>query len=469
MSYFSKFQQNIVVSLGNSWSTNIGAGATYTGTIDTSINVAGIQVAFFCNQNCLIYVDQSIDTTPTGPHWDISDEYQYYANESFGITIQAISTYFRVRVVNQNALVGTTGFRLQTILCPIVEVVPRSLNDDGNFKVSIYGFEDEYGFEVENTPMGEMRTVIPTRLVGAAFEGTVVDTNFWIIGTAVGTASVIQANAQCVLATTPSGSTINGAIAFWSTRRARYVSASGMNYRSIIQLSAGVTYNKRRFGIAWGTTMPTITDGAYFELDGSTFSIVTRRAGLESRISSGAFNGTLGLTYDPGITVHTYEIYWTNSSVWFVLNDQVLHKVSATSATWAATMSPYIYMDNVNSNSINSNNLLTCRVASIRRLGQLSSQSTHKYQAGTTAGVICKYGPGNLNRIIISSMTTSGAVITLRDGTDASGSIIHQFTTTMGNQNANGPFSIDMGGLPFFNGLFLVIATQNANVTVIYE
>jgi hypothetical protein len=457
MSFFEGIQQVVTADNNNSFTANLASNALCSGIATSTLGVAGIQVSLKTDQNCIVWIEQS----PDGFNWDISDPFNYYAAiGNFGTTVQAVSSYVRVRVQN-TGLFTTTYFRLQTALCPIVEAVPRSLNEDGNFKTSIYGIEDEYGFGVENTPIGEMRVVIPSRLVGAAFEGTTIDTNFWTSTTISGGTNV-QANAQVVLSTNTSQGA--GTI-LTSLRRGRYVSAAGMNYRTIVQLSAGNTSNKRRWGIAWGATMPAITDGAYFELDGSTFSIVLNKGGTETRITSGAFNGNIGANYAPGTSVHTYEIYWTNSSVWFVVSDLLLHKYSAASATWSNTMSHYIFMDNRNTGAITSNNTLSCRVASIRRLGQLDTQPTSKYQSGTTAGVICKYSPGNLKGVVIGNILASSNV-TIYDGTTTGGTVLW---SSGAMDKTTAPFSLDFHEIPFYTGLFFNITGGACNLTVLYE
>lgn len=463
MSYFSKFQQDIKVSTLNSSIINIGAGATYSGVADSTLNVAGIQVSLFCDQNCTVYIDQASDIIPVS-HWDISDEYTYYANSSFGITAQCVSSYARIRIKNKNTTTPTSTFRLQTVLCPIVEAVPRSLDEFGNLKTSIYGMTDLYGFTTENTPNGEIRAIEPIRIVGATFEGTIVDPNFWT-STVTNNGTINQANAQIVLST---NTTANGTATLNSVRRARYVANCAMLFRTQVILSSAVTNNKKRWGIGWGSSMPTITDGAYFQINGTTFSVVLLKGGIENKIDSGSFNGKIGLTFDPDAINNTYEIYWNNANVWFVIGDLILHHHSATLTTWASTMSPYIFMDNVNSNGSTTNNTLTCRVAAIRRLGSLITQPTSKYQSGTTTGVICKYGAGNLNRLIVSS-ATSGSILTIYDGTTTGGTVIHSFIVSFGNQGGQGIYSVDMGGLPFFNGLFFTITTQPMNVSLIYE
>ena len=61
------------------------------------------------------------------------------------------------------------------------------------------------------------------------------------------------------------------------------------------------------------------------------------------------------------------------------------------------------------------------------------------------------------------------SVITIYDGTSTAGTVIFSFTYTQGAQANNQPFTLDFDGLPFSTGLFLVIATANANVLLIFE
>jgi len=462
MSYFSRLSQNVISSDDNSSTANLTSGEIFTGIADSTLGVAGIQVSLKTDQNCTVYIEQAPDNVPTAgaPHWDICDSYNYYANQNFGITVQAINSYVRIRVSN-DGISTTTFFRLQTCLCPIVEAVPRTLDEFGNFKTAINRIQDDYGFIIENTPIGEQRSVIPTRLIGSNFDGNVVDPNFWTVTNTNG-GTTTQANAQIVLAT---NTTANGATVLHSFRRGRYVAGSSMVYRTQLTLSTGIVNNKRRWGIAYGTTMPTITDGAYFQLNGTTFSVVTLRAGVETKVDSGSFNGTLGISYDPNTSNHNYEIYWTNGKVYFTISDQILHTHTASSQTWAAVMSHYIFMDNVNSSAIVSNNTITCRVASIRRLGQLQTQPTHKYQSGLTAGVICKYGTGNVRKMIVSNVTQN-SVVTIYDGTTTGGTVIWS-SGAMGAQTI--PFSVDFDDVPFFTGLFFTITGANCNLFLSYE
>lgn len=343
-------------------------------------------------------------------------------------------------------------------LKPSGTIVDVGATYQGSLKTSL---SDDLGFVGYNTPIGEIRIIEPIRLAGAGFEGTTIDTNFWTTGATGTSASIVQANAQMLL----TSGTSNGAYVYaYSVRRARYVSGSSMRFRCIGQLGdTGTTNNKRRWGIGYGATMPTITDGAWFQLDGTEFSVVTCKGGVETKVTS--FNGNLGTTYPLSTNANKCEIYWTNSTIWFVLGGQLLHTVSATSATWSNTMSFHAFKDSLNSGVLGASVTMAVRTASIYRLGSFLTAPTSKYQSGTTAGIICKYSAGVIHQVIISGITNN-AVVTIRDGTAVTDSIIWS-SGAMSNQTI--PFALDFGGAPFFKGLFFDITGANCNVFINYE
>jgi len=468
MSYFPAISQNVTVDTVNSYAGTILNTVTWnsSGVGSTTLGVNAIQVVVKSDQNLTVYVDQGRANNT----FEVVDEYHYITTKNFGITVQAVGAYVRVRALNNSG--STATVTIDTVLCPIVEALPRSLDDHGHLQIAIEHISDEYGFDVENTPTGEMRVAQPTRLVGAQFDGSTIDTNFW--NTSVSNSgTVTQANAQIVLDT---ATTANGTARLCSVRRARYVSANAMRYRAVVQASAAAANNVRRWGIGYGSTMPgtiTITDGVWFQWNGLTFNVAYQKSnGVISTVSS--FNGDLGATWSPTVdSVSTYEIYWTNSKVWWVIGGVVLHSITFSSATWASTMNFYIFADNTNSNNLNTSNTLTYRVASISRLGQLLTQPTHYYQNATTTGIQLKYGTGNLHSIVLGTCATSGSIVTLHDGTVSgvtiTGAVIAKFTIIFPGGGNFVPSSIDLKGLPFFNGLVLQIETQAAAVTVIYE
>ena len=447
--------QNVVESASNSWSGSvIAASGSFVGLGQSTFGVAGIQVSLFTDQNCTIYIQQS----PDNLRWDISDEYTYRTCVgNFGITVQAVSSYFRT-IVKNISNTATSVFRLQSVLCPIVEALPRSLTDHGDLRVSVQELQDDYGFFVENTPSGEQRAISPVRLVGSSFSGSVLDVVYWTAGS--GSGSVVPQGSQVVLST---GSQINAGISLQSFRSARYLGGAANRARVVMRIpDSGSANNLRR----WGAF--TTTDGCFFELNGTTPRIVTRKTGVDTPVISGSFNGHLGKTIVLPIdeSVQAYEIYWNNSKVWFTIGEELLHIVSASATTWTDTLTLPLRFENLNSGSSTSVIQMNIRSATIYRLGNYMSQPTSFYfPSGQTAGSSLKLGAGNLHSIIVNSVANT-AVITLADTLSGTTPVIMSMVASNATTT---PYTIPCSGLPFFNGLRLIVDSANASVTVIYE
>jgi hypothetical protein len=445
--------QQVAVDPNNSSTANIAGSGTFVGVSQSTLGVNSVQVNLYATQNCYVYIDQSTD----GVNWDIVDMFNYYYSLGGNSwTIQATASYYRIRVVNRGTSVATV--RLQTCLCPIVECLPRSLSSNGDLKVEINQILDAYGFELENTPNGELRTITPYRLVGAAFIGTTLDSNYWTssLGTG-GTAAV--GNAQCILST---GSGIaNNTTSVTSVRSGRYVGGSAHRFRGVIRLpDTGTANNTRR----WGAF--TTTDGAFFEISGTTAKVVTRKGGVDTAVLNGSLNGTkVGSFLTVDTNVHTWEIYWNNSTVFFAVDNILLHTFRATLTTWSDTMTLPARIENFNTGDSSTDVAINIRNAIISRLGNPLTQPISKYQSGQVAALVLKYGAGNFHGLAVSGVTNN-AVITIFDNTAALGTILW----SSGAMTANTvPFSIDLKGIPFSIGLTLAITAANANATIIYE
>lgn len=348
---------------------------------------------------------------------------------------------------------------------PIPMAIPGTVTVSGevsliNANVAITGtvdtiIKDEYGFEVENTPFGEMRTIVPTRLVGASFEGSLIDSKFWIAAPttgAVGGQLVYLTGSELILS---SGTGSTNVSTIYSTRRARYVGGTGMRYRAVVQLGdIGVSGNIRRWGVGYSSGMPIITDGAWFQLSGTELSVVVSKAGI-----------TQTTVIDKPVTTGatTYEIYWTNSKVWFKDGDLPLHEVDATAATWADTMSFYAFMDSTNSAELAATAHLKVRTASIYRLGQYITQPIYQNVTGVNATQILKQGAGVLHRIIVGT-PVNGKTISIYDNTAGSTNPIGKITLP----SSAVPMTLEFGN-PFFNGLNISPNDVGLNITVVYE
>lgn len=129
-------QDKVVVSESSS-TANLASGATFTGTSDSSLGGTAILVSLFADQNCTIEVQQAQEDP--GMNWTITDSWQYSASSGGNDAarmIQAVARSFRVRVTN-NSGSTTTVFRLQTILAPYADALPRGLSSFGNLNIAL--------------------------------------------------------------------------------------------------------------------------------------------------------------------------------------------------------------------------------------------------------------------------------------------------------------------------------------------
>lgn len=464
MSYLNRLSQNVIADTNNSSTGNLSGGATFTGVGSSTLGVAGIQVSLKTDQNCTVYIEQS----PNNTNWDISDEYHYNkVTNNFGITVQAINSYVRVRVTNLNSTTATSYFRLQTALCPIVEAVPRSLDDHGLLKVGLYDMYDEYGFRGSFSPNKDLRVASPTRLIGTLF-GSSIDTRFWTASNS-GTAS--GATVVNNVATLTSGTSNNGYGQITSFRSARFIIAQPNLFRASLRLpditEAG---NTRRWG-AFTVSTTTPQDGHYFEVDeAGVLSVVCVKSGTPNSVSSGNFNGEVS-EYTLDTNIHSYEIiYSINSAHHFFIDGVLIHKFSTSTAPLVDNYNCPITITSINGAGGTESADIECLGATVLRLGNLISQPSSYYHAnGQTAGTQLKIGAGNIHSIIIGNIT-NGSVVTLSDSTTTSTPVIFSFTgSNTANMGTSIPSALDLKDIPFFTGLRLTVATQNAQLTIVYE
>ena len=450
--------QEVNADTNNSSTVNLAASATFTGKGTSTLGVVGLQVSLKTDQNCTVYVDQS----PDNSNWDLSDQYEYNALiNNFGITVQAVNSYWRVRVTNLSTSTATSYFRLQGVLCPIVEAVPRSLDEHGKFQVASYGLNDVFGFKGQYTPMRDQKTTEPYRLVGTTFSGDTIDSNFWTTATsgAGSTSGLSKSVAQMASGTATAG---YGQIS--SVRSGRFMFAHPLQYRAAIRVpDTTIAENTRRWGV-FNVSGTTPQDGYYFEIDeGGVLSLNAVNGVTTTTVTSGSFNGTVS-EYKVTTSVHTYEIIYFTMGVWFYIDDVLIHKLTPTTALFSDNNTLPIAMTSVNSGAGTTSGALHCWNASVIRLGRDITAPKSVYQSGTTAGLILKRGAGDVHSVAISSVSNN-SVITLYDNTTASGTVLWT-SGSMGAQTQ--PFDIHFD-IPFFTGLTLDITGANSDITVNYE
>jgi len=442
--------QNVTASIVNSSTANISAGASFVGVAEDTLGVNAIQITFKCDLNCAISIQQS----PDGTNWDIQDDYNYNnLVNNFGITVQAVGAYFRVVVTNENSTTTTSYLRLSSILCPVVEALPRALDAGGNLKTGIYGIHDHHGHEADVDDAGGLVIAEKTRLIGNAFSSA-IDTNFWTTSTSgAGSASGVALG----IATITSGTANSGYGQLVSVRLARLIFGCINRFRSIIRIpDITIALNTRRWG-AFSVSTTTPINGSYFELSSTgVLSVNTVSNSVVTSISSGSFNGTFS-EYILDTNSHAYEIdYWTNSAS-FYIDGVLIHKVTPTDSVLYQTASVPIGITSVNTAAGVTAGIIECWNATIFRLGKEKSAPIWKYQAGANAGVLLKLGPGKLHLVSCNKLT--GTTISLYDATSATNPICI-IDPAAGSKEFN---------LDFYTGLWMVTVGAGIDVTIIYE
>lgn len=446
--------QNTVVDPLSSTTVNLAAGATFSGPWVSDLNYTAVQYIVKASQNLLVYVDQS----PDGVNPDISDVFESYTSEGgTGNTIQLVASYYRIRVTNVG-LVATTFLRLQVIQVPFLPSLPRSLDLDGNLKVSIYdGITDESGFTAKNTPHGELISVPTFRLTGSSFGHTVLDSNIWSSVTGTGGTNTIVGG-ELVMST---GTTANNAVSVATVKAGRFVGGTANSLHFLVRLSdSGATANNTRRGGAYNAT-----NGVFFTVVNGLFSLVTRLNSVDTYINNGSFNGDLGVTVALTNQLTDFGILYTVDTIWFFMGGQLLHKASFPTSNWSSVYSLPITFENINTGGSTTNVSMNVRNATIQRYGSHQTEPISFFQQGLTAGVTLKYGAGNMQGIVLSGITNN-SVVTFYDNTAASGTVIW----TSGALTSNGlPFFIDMKGIQFSTGLTIAITGAALNVLTMYE
>lgn len=319
---------------------------------------------------------------------------------------------------------------------------------------------DSWGDEIGSTMIDQLMVASPIRLAGGVFNGSTPDSNFYEASSTTGGTATISGNILDMAVSTDSGASIIAE----TKSLARYIGSNMNSFRTITRFGdTGVANNVRQFGVTNGLTF---TDGFFFQLSGTTFSVVARTGSSDTVVNSGSFNGSV-TSWTVDTNFHTFEILYTNKSIEFYIDKVFIHKFTETTSALANTRHFKAFGRNANT-GIGSVAHLYSQVISISRWGSATTQAKTYLQQGTTAGVQLKVGPGALHLLNISGVVNN-SVVTLYDGTSTSGRVIWT-SGTMSNQTV--PFGVALdtsGGTPFDDGLFLTITAANSNCFVKYE
>ena len=300
-----------------------------------------------------------------------------------------------------------------------------------------------------DTPSNALSIESDVRLVGTNFDGIVLDSNFWK-PSLTGSGGVAQAGGV----TLTTGVTLNSTVMYDSVRRARFVVSSPMRFQAIAKFATeGTDNNIRRIG-AYDDD-----NGFFMQLDGSTFSIGFRKAGADTFVNSGSFNGNYGTCYVMDALLHKLAIEWTVRGVFFYIDGKLLHKDSAGQRSNLLTLPIRLENSNDAGQTVDVSFLVLGAV--IMRLGELITNSAYYHLSGNADTHVLKIGAGTLQKIVFNNI--SGTSLTIYDGVDITGNIIGIITTTIASI---GSWIYDM---PFSDGLTLVTVGNGLDASISYE
>lgn len=385
---------------------------------------------------------------------------QEMSNKSFDPKFNLIQTesvgYDPVNDVMRPSKVSATGANVSVLEDEAgVSYGVKQTNNEPHTRSKIF---DSWGDEIGSTMIDEIMTAEKSRICGGVFNGTTPDPNFYT--TTLSNATATISNSVLDLATTTTSGS-NGIV--YTNSLGRYIGGNMNHLRGIYRVGdTGVANNVRQIGC---TSLSDLADSFYFQLEGTTFSIVANTTGLSQiKINNGSFNGDAA-TYPITNTFHTWEILFTNRRIQFYIDKTLIHTLTQTTDPICGTRHLRPFIRNANT-GVGSVTHLYTQSLSLVTWGKTKTQPKYYYRDTTTAGVQLKVGIGSVHMINFGGVS-NGAIITLYDGTSTAGAVIYS-TGVMGPQTVptNVPFN---DGVVFQNGLFLVIGGANANCQVIYE
>ena len=319
---------------------------------------------------------------------------------------------------------------------------------------------NSWGGKIYSTILDQVAVSELHRLSGGVFNGTTPSTTFYETSTTASGAAAISSGELVLTTAINSGSSV----LVNAKALARYMGSNMNIFRSVVRYGDVGTLNNRRYiGIK---NKGTLTDGFYFLLENTTFSIGYMTGGVETLINSGSFNGEV-TSFTVDTYYHTFEIAFTNKVIDFFIDDVFIHRLTETSSSIGGERHYKPFLQNTNS-GVGAVTVLYSQVLTISRYGTVSSQGKYYLQQGQTTGVLLKQGPGSIHSIILSAVT-NGSIITLYDGTSTGGTLIWA-SGSMGAQTQ--PFLLDFdgsGGTQFEDGLYLTVTGASCNLFVKYE
>lgn len=213
----------------NSSTAQLGAGDTFTGTIETTFNQPAAQVMVTCDQAYTVYIDQ-YNGTGIASGLIETTTFTRTANQGTNENIMLKGDFLRVRVTN-NGGSTTTTFNLETTYGQLI-TLPTSTSNKGNLKTSIEEF---------NAPS----LPLPT--------GAATETTLNAVKTALGTPLQAGGNVAVTASVLPTGA------ATAANQATEISSLSSIDTKFPAQVSGSLPVNLSSFSFAQSTANVTTT------------------------------------------------------------------------------------------------------------------------------------------------------------------------------------------------------------------
>lgn len=377
---------------------------------------------------------------------------------------EELTEYNRVKVLLSNKQIKELGSSMSVSIAG-GSFPEKSQNDLYNVRLNQTNREqysrivDSWGDNIGSTMVDELMVAERNRVSGGVFNGTTPDTNFYT--------TVVNANATATISNSilnlKTTSDSDSSVLVYANAIGRYIGGNTSHLRGIIRvLDFYAEKSIRQFGV---TQDSTLDNSIYFQVEDGLLSIVAKTKGLvDIKVDNGNFNGEQA-TYTPTGQFVTIEILYTNRRIDFYLGGHLVHSLVETTDPICGTRHLRPFTKNTNK-GVGSPVEFYIQEFTLFTWGNNKTQPKYQYHAGTTTGLLYKTGIGSLHEIVISGVTNNAQVV-LRDGIDATGSIIWD-SGAMSNQTI--PLQIEFNsGLQFSNGLYIVKSGANCNTLTIYE
>lgn len=299
------------------------------------------------------------------------------------------------------------------------------------------------------------------RVIGSTF-GSNLDAQLYT-STPVNGGTLSLANATATFST---NTTASGAVSLVSVRKARYMSGRSNLFRTTARFGdTGVASNVREFGIQVDASNKFV-----FRLSGTAFSVVLQRAGVETVVSSGSFNGNglaSGQSYAIDTNFHVFEILYTTSAIRFFIDDRALHTFKPATTSLTSSLVGTLYASNANT-TIATNQILEILTWNVTSIGSAVNNPNFYNNAGVNETRTLKPGGGTLQSLQVGKIGSNGATLTIYDSTTGSGTIINSFDLSTVACIGNQPFAIE--GVNFYNGLtYVTTSMAGGSFTIFWE